>query len=336
MNALVALIGVFALAAIALLGTMNSLSTVFGTVIPGLAVVIFVVGVIARIVSWARTAVPFRVTTTCGQQKSLPWIKHSKLDCPYTKTQTFWRMALEVLFFRSLFRNTQAGLAGDATDRRLVYGSSKYLWLGAIVFHYCFLVVIIRHFRFFYDPVPAWVQFIERLDGFLQIGVPGWYLTSIGLTLGLLYLLFRRFTDPKVRFMSLPADYFALFLLLGIAISGGVLRYTPLRTDIVGVKDLVSGLWSFSPVALEGAHAMFFIHLFLVCVLLAYFPFSKLMHAGGIFFSPTRNLPNDNRARRHVNPWADEIPQTTHTYDEWEEEFADVMKAAGMKLDKET
>jgi len=136
--------------------------------------------------------------------------------------------------------------------------------------------------------------------------------------------------------MSLPADYFALFLLLGIAVSGGLLRYTSLRTDIVGVKDLVSGLWNFSPVALEGAHGMFYVHLFLVCVLLAYFPFSKLMHAGGIFFSPTRNLPNDNRARRHVNPWADEIPQTTHTYAEWEEEFADVMKAADMKLDKET
>jgi nitrate reductase gamma subunit len=306
MNALVALIGVALLVLIAAVGAGAGL----------------------------RVAVPFRITTTCGQQKSLPWIPHSKLDCPYTKTQAFWRMALEVLFFRTLFRNTKAALAGAGADRRLVYGASKYLWLGAIVFHYCFLVVVLRHLRFFTEPVPAFVTFVERIDGFFQIGVPGVYITSFGLLAGLLYLLYRRFADNQIRFMSLFSDYFALFLLLGIAGSGILLRYTPIRTDIVAVKELAMRLWTLTPVKIEGASSIFYIHLFLVSVLLAYFPFSKLMHAPGIFFSPTRNLPNDNRARRHVNPWADELPNKTHTYQEWEEEFADVMKAAGMELSK--
>ena len=334
MNALVALVGVVLLSVVAWLGAEAGLETVFSTLLPGLALIVFFAGVIVKIIKWARTAVPFRVTTTTGQQKSLPWIEHSKFDCPYTRTQTFMRMVLEVLFFRTLFRNTRAGVTGAAEDRRLVYGSSKYLWLAAIVFHYCFLVVVVRHLRFFAEPVPGFVRFIESLDAFFEIGVPGIYLTSFGLLAGLFYLLYRRFADAQVRFMSLAADYFALFLLLGIAISGMLLRYTPIRTDIMAVKELAMGLWTLTPVFIAGANPVFYIHLFLVSVLLIYFPFSKLMHAGGIFFSPTRNLPNDNRARRHVNPWADELPNRTHTYEEWEEEFADVMTAAGMELDK--
>ncbi len=34
-----------------------------------------------------------------------------------------------------------------------------------------------------------------------------------------------------------------------------------------------------------------------------YFPFSKLMHAGGVFFSPSRNQRDNVRDQRHVNPW---------------------------------
>jgi nitrate reductase gamma subunit len=333
MNALVALIGVVLLVLIAGVGSGIGLQNVFTLVLPGLALVIFVLGVIARIVSWARRPVPFKITTTCGQQKSLPWIHHSPLDNPYTKLQAFFRMAGEVLLFRSLFRNTRAALAGSVADRRLVYGSSKYLWLGAIVFHYSFLVVVLRHLRFFTEPVPGFVDFVERLDAFFQIGVPTFYITSFTLLAGLGYLLYRRITDAQVRFMSLLTDYFALFLLLGIGITGALLRYTPWRTDITGVKELALGLWTLTPVTIQDAHPVFYMHLFLVSVLLAYFPFSKLMHAGGIFLSPTRNMPNDNRTHRHVNPWGNELIDNTHTYEEWEEEFAGVLKTAGFELE---
>jgi hypothetical protein len=64
-----------------------------------------------------------------------------------------------------------------------------------------------------------------------------------------------------------------------------------------------------------------------------YFPFSKLMHMGGVFMSPTRNMSNNNRSVRHVNPW--NAPVKTHKYEEWEEEFNDVIKGAGIPLDKE-
>jgi nitrate reductase gamma subunit len=203
------------------------------------------------------------------------------------------------------------------------------------VFHYSFLVVVLRHLRLFTEPTPAAITFIEKLDGFFQAGLPGIYITSFALLGGLLYLLYRRLSDAQMRFISLFSDYFALFLLLGIAITGILLRYTALRTDIVAVKELAMGIWTLTPVTIQGASLVFYLHLLLVSVLLAYFPFSKLMHAPGVFFSPTRNLPNDNRQHRYVNPWASELPSKTHSYAEWEHEFSGVMKAAGMNLDSE-
>ena len=77
--------------------------------------------------------------------------------------------------------------------------------------------------------------------------------------------------------------------------------------------------------------SVFAVHLALVSVLAAYFPFSKLMHMGGVFLSPTRNLANNNRAKRHVNPW--NYPVKTHTYAEWEEEFRDKLKGADLPLE---
>ena len=43
-------------------------------------------------------------------------------------------------------------------------------------------------------------------------------------------------------------------------------------------------------------------HLALVALLMLIFPFSKLLHAPGVFFSPTRNQVDDPRERRHLAP----------------------------------
>ncbi|MCP4569371.1 MAG: respiratory nitrate reductase subunit gamma, partial [FCB group bacterium] len=113
----------------------------------------------------------------------------------------------------------------------------------------------------------------------------------------------------------------------------GILMRHFLKIDIVAVKQLGTGLLSFSPVVPENIGLLFFIHLFLVCTLIAYFPFSKLMHMAGVFMSPTRNLANTNRMRRHINPW--DHPVKVHTYEEWEDEFRDKMKDCGLPLEKE-
>lgn len=137
---------------------------------------------------------------------------------------------------------------------------------------------------------------------------------------------------PQIRFISLPADYFPLLLIFSIGATGILMRYF-LRVDIVGVKQVAMGLVSFHPIAPASIGVIFYIHLFLVSMLFAYFPFSKLMHLGGVFMSPTRNLANNSRMVRHINPW--NYPVHVHTYEQYEDEFRDKMKKAGLPVEKE-
>ena len=330
MSVLLALVAVCLLAALGYAGgQVEGLRWIFGAVLPYVGIALFLGGIVYRVLRWASSPVPFRITTTAGQQRSLPWIRQAKFDSPFTPAQTFVRMLLEVLLFRSLFRNSRFELRSGP---RLIYGEEKWLWLAAIAFHWSFLIVLLRHLRFFMDPVPACVATLQKIDGFLQIGAPEVLWTGLILTAALLYLLSRRLFQADVRYISLFTDYFALFLLLGLAGSGVLMRYFT-KTDIIAVKQLAIGIVTFSPVVPASLGGLFFVHLFLLTVLIAWFPFSKLAHMPGVFLSPTRNLPNNNRARRHVNPW--NYPVKVHTYEEWEEEFHDKIVAAGLPLDKE-
>jgi len=331
MKVLLPLVVVATLFGIALVGSAVGLDGVLGVAVPYAALAIFLVGMVVRVLQWANVPVPFRIPTTSGQQKSLSWIKHSRLDSPFTRLGVVGRMALEVLFFRSLLKNTRAGMVRSDGDGRLVYGTSLTLWLGALAMHWSMLIILIRHMRFFTEPVPGFVTAVASVDGFVQIGMPTIYITTILFLLGTGYLLYRRLANPQVRYISLVNDYFPLFLLMGIGLSGFWMRHLA-RTDVVGIKELAAGLVTFSPTVPDGISPLFFGHLFLVSVLLAYFPFSKLVHAGGVFLSPTRNMANNNRAVRHVNPW--DYPVKVHTYEEYEEDYRDKMIAAGVPVEK--
>ncbi len=334
MNALYSLLAVVILVLAVSVGTsVAGLQWLFGMVIPCVAVAVFLIGVIIKILKWAAVPVPFCIPTVCGQQKSLPWIKHNPLESPPNKLFVLARMALEVLTFRSLFRNTKFELT---EDRRLIYGtgSAQLLWLAAMAFHWCFLIILLRHLRFVTEPVICFVPLIQELDGFLQIGAPRLYLTSIIIVVALGFLFLRRIMSPQLRYISLPSDYFALFLLLGVTISGDMMRYFT-KVDVVKVKELVMGLVTFHPdlTVLQEIGLPFYIHLFLVSVLVAYLPFSKMMHMAGVFLSPTRNLANDSRVRRHINPWNPDVD--VHTYDHWEEEFKEKLIAAEIPLERD-
>ena len=246
-------------------------------------------------------------------------------------------MALEILTFRSLFRNTRMRLEDGA---KISYKLELFLWLGAIAFHYAFLTVLIRHLRFFTNPVPFFVTLVENIDSFfrveilypgIQFGLPGIALSSFVLLAAVAYLLARRLFIRKVRYISLASDFFPLFLIFAIALTGILMTYI-VKIDVTAAKELAMGLVTFRPTIPEGVGAVFYIHLFFVSVLLAYFPFSKLMHLGGIFLSPTRNLTTDTRAKRHVNPWNYPVP--VHTYEEYEDEFREKMIEAGLPVDK--
>jgi nitrate reductase gamma subunit len=329
MNLGFSLVAVIILVLIAVLGVGPAgFHTIFGVVIPYAAFAAFLVGAVYRVLKWTGTPVPFRIPTTCGQQKSLPWIKDNLLESPSNTAGVVGRMLLEVLLFRSLFRNTKVELRGE----RPLYGGAKWLWLAGLIFHWSFLFIVLRHLRFFVEPVPRWVNMLALLDGLFEIGVPTLYLTDLAILAGVSYLFLRRVTIPQLRYISLPSDYFPLFLILGVAVSGILTRYF-FKVDLLGVKELSLGWIRFHPVVPEGIGISFYIHLFLVSVLFAYIPMSKLMHMGGVFLSPTRNLANDSRMRRHINPW--NYPVRVHPYEEYEDEFREKMKAAGLPVEKE-
>ncbi len=330
MKAIVSFIAVLALAAIAYVGVgVLGLHNIFGILIPYLSVAIFVIFMIVRILKWGSSPNPFRIPTTCGQQKSFPWIKHSKLENPSGMLGVWGRMALEVFLFRSLFRNLKTQMG---EDKKLSYGEAKWLWGAGLAFHWSFLIILIRHLRFFTEQVPAVVQIGETLDSFLQIGVPLLYITDVALLGAVLFLFLRRVALPQVRYISLANDYFPLFLIFGIGLTGVLMRYF-FKTDIVSVKMLTMSLVSFHPSIPQGIDAIFYIHLFFICALFAYFPFSKLVHMGGVFMSPTRVLANTSRVKRHINPW--NYPVHVHTYEEYENDFRAKMKDAGLPVEKE-
>ncbi|MBF0337805.1 MAG: respiratory nitrate reductase subunit gamma [Nitrospirae bacterium] len=196
----------------------------------------------------------------------------------------FLRMAGDVLFFRSLAKGT------------------KLLFAAGWVFHFTFLLLLIRHLRYFIYPVPGVVVALGSIAFFI----------GIVMLLAMLVLVVRRFLDERVQYVTQPADYFVLLLIIAIVCTGIMLRHEPFRPDIMTVKAFIMELMKpqtpFKLLTMEPPHAptgcfLFAIHVGLVCLLLMYFPFSKLMHSVGYFFSPTRNMVNNPRTVRYINPW---------------------------------
>ena len=133
MKALYPFMLVVVLALVAYIGVgVMQLAVVFGVVFPYIGLALFIGGFVYRVIRWACSPVPFRITTTCGQQKSLPWIKSSFFESPHNNIGVVGRMALEVLLFRSLFRNTRMELR----DKKLIYSGDQLLWAAGLLFHW--------------------------------------------------------------------------------------------------------------------------------------------------------------------------------------------------------
>jgi len=322
--------GVLLLILLVVIGTEGmGLYSFFGIFIPYVALLLFVVGFIYRVLKWASSPVPFHIPTVSGQQKSLPWIKSDNINSPYTTGGVVKRLALEILLFRSLLKNEKVELEAP---QRILFKTSTLLWLGALAFHWSLLVILLRHLRFFLEPVPTAVVVLQRVDSILQNLLPILYISDVILLIALGYLFIRRVITPQVRYISLPADYFVLLAIGGIALSGVLMRLI-YKVDLAQVKEWVMAMLRFEPMPPKGVNLIFYFHLFFVSLFVAYFPLSKLMHMPGIFLSPTKNLRNTSRNDRHINPW--DHPVNVHTYEEYEDEFRYQMKEVGLPVEKE-
>jgi nitrate reductase gamma subunit len=196
---------------------------------------------------------------------------------PTTRRGVALRMFVEVTLFRSLFR------------------SNKWIWLFGWLFHVALLAVLLRHLRYFTEPVWAWVALIQPF---------GLY-AGFAMLAGLAGLWARRFLVDRVRYISSPSDHLMLALLAAIAASGLAMKYLS-HTDIVALKAFFLGLMAFDWQALPADPALL-VHLALVAALMIVFPLSKLLHAPGVFFSPSLNQVDDAREHRHAAGWSAQI-----------------------------
>ncbi len=226
---------------------------------------VFLAGMGWRLAVWLRAQVPLKIVLT---------------PAPVTIGGVCRRLAGEGLLLRSLFR----------ADRRL--------WSAAWVFHVSLILLAAGHVGGLV--IPGFVQTSlglteEQFHRVAQLSGGAFGIIAAG---SLAYLLLRRFVAERVRFVSTFSDYFALGLLLMIVGSGNHMRFLG-GLELAQARRFVSGLLTFHPVAAP-SDPTFAVHLLLVCALLVYIPFSKLMHLGGLVFSPTLNQKNDPRERRHI------------------------------------
>jgi nitrate reductase gamma subunit len=236
---------------------MSPLS-IFYAVLLYAATLVFGIGLALKIRQYARTPAPLKIPTT---------------PAPVTTAGVGWRMAREVVFFQSLFK------------------SSKWTWMFGWTFHAALLLVLVRHVRYFQEPVwlpVVWAQPFGTYAGFAMVA-------------GLAGLWARRWLVDRVRYISTPSDHLMLALLIAIGATGLAMRFVA-HTDIVAVKAFMLGLLRFDWQPLPADPALL-VHLALVALLLIVFPISKLLHAPGLFFSPTRNQVDDAREVRHVTSW---------------------------------
>jgi nitrate reductase gamma subunit len=192
-------------------------------------------------------------------------------------------------------RGVALRLLGEVTLFRSLYRSNKWTWLFGWIFHVALLAVLLRHLRYFTEPVWAWVALIQPF---------GLY-AGFAMLAGLAGLWARRFLVDRVRYISSPSDHLMLALLAAIAGSGLAMKYVA-HTDIVALKAFFLGLMAFHWQELP-SDPVLLAHLALVAALMIVFPVSKLLHAPGVFFSPSLNQVDDARARRHAAGWSARI-----------------------------
>jgi nitrate reductase gamma subunit len=176
-----------------------------------------------------------------------------------------------------------------------LFKANLWIWLFGWTFHVALALVLARHLRYFTEPVWFWVIWIQPF---------GLY-AGLAMAAGLAGLWARRFLVQRIRYISTLSDHLMLALLLGICVSGLSMKFMS-HTDIIAVKAFALGLILFDWQPLP-AHLGLFAHLFLVALLIAIFPYSKLLHAPGVFFSPGRNQADNPREQRHLAPWASEL-----------------------------
>ena len=201
---------------------MSALTILFASLFYA-ATAMMVFGLGYKIYDYARTPAPLKIPTT---------------PAPTTTSGVAFRLFREVVFFESLFKAT------------------KWTWIFGYVFHGALALVLLRHVRYFQEPVWTVVALIQPF---------GLY-AAFGMVIGLGGLWARRFLVDRVRYISTLSDHLMLALLLAIGLTGIGMKFVA-HTDIVAVKAFMQGLMTFNIQPMP-EDPLLLAHLFLVACLL--------------------------------------------------------------------
>jgi len=231
---------------------METIAFLLSYITPYIAVVVFVGGITYQVHRWR-------------QKEGIP-ARLSLFPRPGSRLSRLTDTLVDMFTMRGLLR------------------VNRPLWIGGFMMHLGLLLLLLGHVRvvtdyYFLWDLLKWGE--EQQHQFSSIaGINAGFLFLVPL----LYLLARRWSGP-VKWLSVPEDYFILFLLAGIAITGIHMRLL-LDVDQHGIREFMQGLvlFDWKPVP-ESVGASFIYHFSLAQLLMIYFPFSKLMHTIGAVFS---------------------------------------------------
>lgn len=222
---------------------------------------------------------------------------------PITRLGVIARLGTEFIIFRSLSK------------------ANKKLWFSGYLFHVLLGITFIVHlfniylYQNFTDIVNSiWFDRLATFSGLL-----------FGFSLA--YLILRRVFIPNIRLISKLSDYIILILIFILIFLGNYMRAFG-GVNLDEVRNYMISLLYIHP-TLPPNNIFFLLHYIMAMIFFIYIPFSKVAHLIGWFLAPTRNMRNISRYKRHINPWNDEIPGETMTWEEYYKLYKDELDEYG-------
>jgi len=186
------------------------------------------------------------ILTFCGNYiaKGMTWIKHKPntvFPHPKATLKVLGMSAVDIFLFRRLL------------------SVNDVLWIGEWVFHVSFVFVILRHLRYFINPIPQWIW------GMQTPGIIAGYILPVALV----YIVAMKVIIEKKKYVS-SYNFFLIALLFIIGVTGLFMKIV-FRPDVVGIKEFIIGTVTFGFVNAPES-ALFVMHFLMVLLMFVCLP----------------------------------------------------------------
>ncbi|MBY0098718.1 respiratory nitrate reductase subunit gamma [Mesobacillus maritimus] len=207
-----------------------------------------------------------------------------------------------ILIVATFYRFIYRGKSWTAPSTEIF--EKKWLRIGSIVFHYGIIFAFVGHLMGVLIPIEVYNSLGVDDHTYHIFAIVGGGFAGLMVVMGLIFLLIRKFSFPRVKAHTSFGDYFTIVLLLLVAGLGTYMTIIYNTTVVAYEYRLTIGPWfrslfTFNPVSglMLGVPTLFKVHVVLSFLLFASIPFTKLVH---MFSFPVRyptRAPQQYRAR---------------------------------------